>query len=88
MPDKVSSKVKSARSKELRQIGADLKYNAACNTVGKTLRVLTQKDNSGITDNYFTVKFKEEVEPNLFLDVLITNAYKDGTLKGGDIING
>ena len=86
MADKVPSKVKSARAKELREVGAELKYNAACRAVGKTLRVLTQKDNSAITDNYFTVKFKEDVEPNLFLDVLITNAYKDGTLKG-DIIN-
>ncbi|PLX66822.1 MAG: tRNA (N(6)-L-threonylcarbamoyladenosine(37)-C(2))-methylthiotransferase MtaB [Denitrovibrio sp.] len=86
MKNKVPSKVKSARSKELRDIASELKAVAANKMIGKTLRVLTQKDNTAITDNYFTVKFKEGVEPNLFLDVLITNAYKDGTLKG-DIVN-
>jgi len=86
MKDKIPSKVKSDRAKKLRALAEDIKYKAAEKCVGKTYKVLTQKDNTGLTDNYFTVKFKEGLEPNLFLDVLITNAYKDGTLKG-DIIN-
>lgn len=86
MPDKVPNKVKIERGKKLRGLAEELKYKAAERCVGKTFKVLTQKDNTGITDNYFTVKFKEGVEPGVFLDVLIAYAYKDGTLKG-EIIN-
>jgi len=86
MPDKVPNKVKTERARSLREKAAELKYEAACKCIGKKLRVLTQKDNIGLTDNYFNIKFKEDVEPNTFLDVLVTYAYKDGTLKG-DIVN-
>lgn len=82
MADKVSSKVKSERASILRDMGAKLKEKAAEACVGKTFKVLTQKDNTGITDNYFTVIFKEYVEPGVFLDVLITGTDKDGKLKG------
>jgi len=82
MKDKVPNKVKSERSKKLREIASEIKFNAAEKCVGKTFKVLTQKDNTGITDNYFNVKFKEVVESGQFLDVLIAYAYKDGTLKG------
>jgi threonylcarbamoyladenosine tRNA methylthiotransferase MtaB len=86
MKDKVTKKIKSERSSKLRKIGEEIKYESAKNCIGKTYKVLTQKDNTGITDNYFTVEFKVDVEPNQFLDVLITDAQKDSTLKG-DIIN-
>jgi len=82
MMDKIPSKVKSARSKALRKIADELKYESARKCIDKNFRVLTQKDGTGITDNYFTVIFEESVEPNIFLDVLITHAQNDGTLKG------
>jgi threonylcarbamoyladenosine tRNA methylthiotransferase MtaB len=82
MPDKVSLKIKSERAKHLRKLAAEIKYNAARRQIGKTYKVLTQKDNEGLTDNYFTVKFKSDVEPNLFLDVLIADADNDGNLEG------
>jgi len=84
--DKIPAKVKLERARELRRTAEAIKMKSAAKFIGKVLRVLTQKDNTGLTDNYFTVKFKEGVEANLFLDVLITNAYNDGTLKG-EIIN-
>jgi threonylcarbamoyladenosine tRNA methylthiotransferase MtaB len=86
MENKTPQKVKSERSRELRALGDKLKEKAAGKCIGKIFKVLTQKDNTGITDNYFTVRFKEDVEPGRFLDVLITYAYKDGSLKG-DIVN-
>lgn len=86
MEGKIPQKVKSERSKELRMLGERLKEKAAGKCIGKVFKVLTQKDNTGITDNYFTVRFKEGVEPGVYLDVLITYAYKDGSLKG-DIIH-
>ena len=86
MENKIPQKVKSERSKELRALGAKLKEKAAGKCIGKNFKVLTQKDNTGITDNYFTVRFKEDVESGVFLDVLITYAYKDGSLKG-EIVN-
>jgi len=86
MENKIPQKVKSERSKELRALGAKLKEKAAGKCIGKIFKVLTQKDNTGITDNYFTVRFKEDVESGVFLDVLITYAYKDGSLKG-EIVN-
>lgn len=82
MPDKVPNKVKQERAGRLRELAKELKQRAAERCVGKTLRTLAQKDNTGITDNYFTVRLKEGVEPGVFLDVLITDVYKDGTLKG------
>lgn len=85
MEKKVPKKVKSERAKFLRQKAADIKLDAARKRIGKTYRVLTQKDNTGITDNYFTIKFEEPLEPNIYIDVLITSVLNDGTLKG-DII--
>ncbi|PLX69169.1 MAG: tRNA (N(6)-L-threonylcarbamoyladenosine(37)-C(2))-methylthiotransferase MtaB [Denitrovibrio sp.] len=82
MPNKINGKVKSERAKFLRAKAAEIKYEAAKKRIGNIYKVLTQKDNTGITDNYFTIKFKEPVEPNIFIDVLITTALKDGTLKG------
>lgn len=86
MPDKVSSKVKSGRAKKLREFAAQVKQKAAERQIGKKLRVLTQKDGTGLTDNYFTVNLREVVEPGVFLDVLITDVLNNGILKG-DIID-
>jgi threonylcarbamoyladenosine tRNA methylthiotransferase MtaB len=80
--DKVPSKVKSERAKKLRAVGEEIKKSALERCVGKTYKVLTQKDNTGITDNYFTIRFKQEVESNMFLDVKVTYVNNDGTLNG------
>jgi len=80
--DKIPNKIKSERASALRKVGEELKKSTLERQVGKVYKTLTQKDNTGLTDNYFTIRFKEEVEPNAFLDVKVTYVNNDGTLNG------
>lgn len=81
MEGKVDAKTKSARAKELRDIAKEMKRASAERMVGKCLKVLTQNDNTGLTDNFFTVIFPNGIEQNRLLDVLITGVGNDNTLK-------
>ncbi|WP_303851221.1 tRNA (N(6)-L-threonylcarbamoyladenosine(37)-C(2))-methylthiotransferase MtaB [Seleniivibrio woodruffii] len=81
MEGKLDAKTKSARAKELRDIAKEMKRASAERMVGKRLKVLTQNDNTGLTDNFFTVIFPNGVEQNQLLDVLITGVGNDNTLK-------
>ena len=81
MNGKIDGKTKSVRAKELRVTAADMKRKSAEKMVGKCLKILTQNDNTGLTDNFFTVIFPNGVVQNQLLDVLITNVESDNTLK-------
>ena len=81
MEGKVDAKTKSERAKALRELAARMKRASAERMVGKRLRVLTQNDNTGLTDNFFTVAFPKGVEQNLLLDVYINIVRNDNILE-------
>ncbi|WP_295222177.1 tRNA (N(6)-L-threonylcarbamoyladenosine(37)-C(2))-methylthiotransferase MtaB [Seleniivibrio sp.] len=81
MNGKIDGKTKSARAKELRVTAGEMKRMSAERMVGKCLKTLTQNDNTGLTDNFFTVIFPNGVVQNQLLDVLITDVESDNTLK-------
>jgi threonylcarbamoyladenosine tRNA methylthiotransferase MtaB len=81
MDGKLDGKTKSVRAKELRVIADEMKNASARRMVGKCLKVLTQNDNTALTDNFFTVIFPNGVVQNQLLDVLITDVGNDNTLK-------
>lgn len=81
MPDKVDTRTKADRSRRLHAVAGEMKRASAQRMVGKTVQVLTQDANTGVTDNFFTVIFPFDVEPNMLLDVLVTDVDNDNTLK-------
>lgn len=82
MPDKISENIKKKRSELLRQLSESKKFNGAKKMFGKKMKVLTEKDNKGLTDNYFEVEFTEAVNPNRFVYPKIVGVSFDGTLIG------
>lgn len=82
MPDKVPEQIKKKRSEMLRELSESMKFNAAKKMFGKEMRVLTEKNNKALTDNYFEVDFTENVEPNRFIFTKVIGVSFDGTLQG------
>ncbi|MGC8924481.1 MAG: tRNA (N(6)-L-threonylcarbamoyladenosine(37)-C(2))-methylthiotransferase MtaB [Calditerrivibrio sp.] len=85
LPDKVSNKIKKKRSGMLRDLSESKRFNSAKRLFGTVQKVLTEKDNMALTDNYFEVCINEEIEANSFLNVKIIGVSMDGTLIGKSI---
>jgi threonylcarbamoyladenosine tRNA methylthiotransferase MtaB len=82
MDNKIDERVISERAKILRKYGEAYKFNAAKKFANKTLRVLTEKNNKGLTDNYFQVIFPKDIEKNQFINAKIFGVQIDGVLAG------
>ena len=82
MSDKIDEYIINDRAKHLRKYGEAFKFNAAKKFAGKSMRVLTEKNNKGLTDHYFQVKFNENVDANRFVTVKIFGVQIDGVLAG------
>ena len=67
----VNDKVKDDRVKEMLHLSDELEHKYYESFIGKTLSVLVEKDNVGLTDNYIKVKLDKDVEVNKFYDVTI-----------------
>lgn len=76
MAGKISEKEKELRSKTLRTIASQLLLDRQRKTIGKTLRILTEKNNKGHSDNYFLTEIDEPkpLQKNMFMNVIITKA--------------
>ncbi|MGB9731938.1 MULTISPECIES: tRNA (N(6)-L-threonylcarbamoyladenosine(37)-C(2))-methylthiotransferase MtaB [Calditerrivibrio] len=85
LPDKVSNEIKKKRSGMLRDLSESKRFNSAKRLFGTVQKVLTEKDNMALTDNYFEVCINEEIEANSFLNVKIIGVSMDGTLIGKSI---
>jgi threonylcarbamoyladenosine tRNA methylthiotransferase MtaB len=86
MDNKIEKKVIDERAKILRSESDSLKFSSAKKYAGKTLRVLTEKNNKGLTDNYLSVEFIKPQEINTFVTAKIFSVQIDGTL-AGEVIN-
>ena len=82
MKDKIKGAVKKERAERLRILGDRLKAEAADRCIGKSFRVLAQKNGEGITDNYFEVSMPAGCEPNRFYTINITGRGEDCVLYG------
>lgn len=82
MKGKIDEKIKSNRSEKLRMLSESKKFNAAKKLFGKNVKVLTEKENKGLTDNYFEVSFNENIKPNKFVMAKIIGITFDGNLIG------
>jgi len=85
LPDKVSNEIKKKRSGMLRDLSESKRFNSAKRLFGTVQKVLAEKDNRALTDNYFEVCINEEIEANSFLNVKIIGVSMDGTLFGRSI---
>lgn len=85
LPDKVSNEIKKKRSGMLRDLSESKRFNSAKRLFGTVQKVLAEKDNRALTDNYFEVCINEEIEANSFLNVKIIGVSMDGTLIGRSI---
>lgn len=81
MENKVDIKIREERAAKLREQGHISLMNLYKNSIGKTYTVLSEKGNKGHTENYMLVHYNKNIEPNLFIKVLITDI-KDGKLYG------
>ena len=82
MPNKVNPQIKKKRSEMLRQLSESKRYNSAKRLFGKEIKVLTEKGNKGITENYFEVQLLEDIEPNRFIITKVVGVSFDGELVG------
>ena len=81
MDNQIDTKEKERRSTILREKGKTACINKYKNSIGKTYRLLSEKGNKGHTDNYLLVHYKENIEPNRFINIEITE-FKDNKLYG------
>jgi threonylcarbamoyladenosine tRNA methylthiotransferase MtaB len=72
MSDKIKGALKKERASELRRLGGELKSNAAERMIGHSLKILSQKDGTGITDNYFETVMPKSCEPNRFYTLKVS----------------
>ena len=61
--EQVSDEIKKIRAHELQKIGDKLRADFIKNQIGKNAKVLWKFDDSGITDNYITVKMVKKMKP-------------------------
>jgi len=81
MPNQVPENIKSARSKQMRELAAELQLNFHHSQVGKIMPVLLEADNKGYTTNYCPVQVTTTQNlTNVLCDVEITAATPDGLL--------
>jgi threonylcarbamoyladenosine tRNA methylthiotransferase MtaB len=82
MENKLDEKIKSARSEKLRRLGEAKRFNLAKKSFGKNVRVLTEKDNRGLTEYYLEVYFNRSIKSNIFVDARVIGIASDGCLIG------
>lgn len=82
MTEKIDEKTKSHRSEKLRLLSESKKFNAAKKLFGKEVKVLTEKENKGLTDNYFEVLLNKDLPQNRFITAKIIGITFDGSLIG------
>lgn len=81
MEGSIPVKIREERAAALRQIGHDMMLKRFESSIGKTYRVLSEKGNKGHSENYLLIHFDKDVEPNNFINVLVTEV-KDSKLIG------
>lgn len=89
MPNQVSGRVKSRRSKELHKIAEQLSKEFHTAMIGKSYRVLVEQEVSpgiweGYTDNYVRTQMEGQLLTNSFVNVRIVKAYTDKVI--GNVI--
>lgn len=82
MEGKVASAEIEKRAKKLRSEAESFKFNAGKRFFGKTVRVLIEKENKGLTDQYLSVKFLKDIERNTFVNAKIFGVQINGELAG------
>lgn len=82
MENKVDQKIIDKRAKKLRLDGESYKFNSAKKYFGKTVRVLVEGGNKGLTDTYFNVRFIKDQSKNKFVNAKIFGVQIDGGLAG------
>ena len=80
LKDVVPVPERNRRAKQLRDISESLKFNFAKKYFGKQIRVLTESNNTGLTDNYLSVKFLEDVHSNIFVNAKVISISFDGDI--------
>ena len=81
MEGQVHKNIKHERSKRLIEKSGELEQAYLKRFQGKTLQVLIEKDNTGLTSNYIKVKVLDNVLDNTLVNVLIKDI-KDGYVLG------
>ena len=81
MEGQVPKNIKHERSKRLIEKSGELEQAYLKKFQGKTLQVLIEKDNTGLTSNYIKVKVLDNVLDNTLVNVLIKDI-KDGYVLG------
>ena len=82
MPNQITNAQKKNRSRKLIQLCGETAQEFAETFIGKELRVLSEKNNKGYSENYLPVKIKNENDlSNRIISVKILN-YRDGFLTG------
>lgn len=81
MEGQVPKNIKHERSKRLIEKSGELEQAYLKRFQGKTLQVLIEKDNTGLTSNYIKVKVLDNVLDNTLVNVLIKDI-KDGYVLG------
>ncbi len=84
MPQVLGPVIKE-RAKQLRDLGGKQLTLFLESQIGKTLKVLTEKNNKGRAENFAPLIFKEPVEPGRLFCVKITGTTQDALM--GDIIH-
>lgn len=81
MGNEIDIKIREKRAALLRQQGLKSLMNLYNKSIDKIYRVLSEKGNKGHTENYMLIHYDKNIEPNQFVNVLVTEI-KDNKLFG------
>lgn len=81
MGNKVDMKIREERASVLREQGKTSLNNLYNTSIGKTFKVLSEKGNKGHSENYILIHYDKNIEPNNFINVLVTEV-NEGKLLG------
>jgi tRNA A37 methylthiotransferase MiaB len=80
----VNDTVKHNRVNEVLALSDKLEHDYYEKNKGKVVEVLSESGNDGFTSNYIKIHFDKYVEPNKFVNVLITDV--DGKTVNGQVM--
>lgn len=81
MENKVDNKIREERASILRKQGLQSITRLYNSIIGNTYKVLSEKGNKGHTENYILIHYDKDIEPNNFINVLVTEI-KNGKVYG------
>lgn len=81
MENKVDNKIREERASILRKQGLQAITRLYNSIIGNTYKVLSEQGNKGHTENYILIHYDKDIEPNNFINVLVTEI-KNGKVYG------